>query len=66
MYSTPNTSMETHRITSPTLPNVCLSSTTPPPHYPLYDAYSTPYYPTHYHSMALSYTSPNDSTNFDV
>ncbi len=59
MYSTPNTSTETHSITSPSL-----SSSTPTP-YPLYDPYSGSYYPTHYHSMNSSYASSNQSINFD-
>jgi hypothetical protein len=59
-----STSTETHPITSPILPNVGLTSSTPTS-YPLYDSYSTSYYPTYYHSMTSSYTSPNESINFD-
>ena len=50
MYSTPNNSTQLHPMSSPTL----------------YDPYSTSYYPVPYHSMASSYTSPNESANFDV
>jgi hypothetical protein len=59
-YSTPNASTEPHPISSPTLQNGCFSSSTPTS-YPLYDPYLTSYYPMHYHSMASSYTSPNES-----
>jgi len=53
-----------HSINSPILQNVGLPSSTPTS-YHLYDPYSTSYYPTHYHSMTSSYTSPNESINFD-
>ncbi|CAF0793361.1 unnamed protein product [Rotaria sordida] len=65
IYSSPNTSTETHPMNSPIIQNACVSSSTPTP-YPLYDPYSTSYYPTHYHSMASSYASPNESINFDA
>ena len=64
MYSSPNTSSEMHSTLSPVQQNVSLSSSTPSA-YPFYDPYTTSYYPTHYHSMASSYTSPNQSINFD-
>jgi hypothetical protein len=56
MYSTPNTSTET----SPIIPTANLTSSTSTP-YGFYD----PYYPPGYHSMTSSYTSPNQSINFD-
>lgn len=65
MYSTPNTSTETHAISPSALQNSCLTSTTPNS-YSFYDPYSANYYPTHYNSMASSYTSPNESMNFDA
>ena len=63
IYSTSNNSMGTHLITSPTLENNCLPSSTSNS-YPIYDPYSVPYYPAHYQSMASSYTSPNESISF--
>jgi hypothetical protein len=64
IYPTPNSSTETHSMMSPILQNVGVPCSTPTS-YPLYDPYSTSYYPTHYHSMTSSYTSPNESMNFD-
>jgi hypothetical protein len=64
IYSTPNSSIETHSITSPISQNMGFVSP-PSTSYHFYDPYSTPYYPTHYHSMASCYTSPNESMNFD-
>ncbi|CAF0800439.1 unnamed protein product [Adineta steineri] len=65
IYSSPNISSESHPMTSSPLQNICLSSSTPTS-YPSYDPYAASYYPTHYHSMASSYTSPNVSTNFEL
>ncbi len=64
VYPSPNRSTETHSISSPILQNVGVPSSTPTS-YPLYDPYSTSYYPAHYHSMTSSYASSNESINFD-
>jgi hypothetical protein len=64
MYLTPNTSTESHSVTSPMLQNGNLQSSTPIP-YPVYDPYSASYYPTQHHPMTSSYTGPNQSINFD-
>lgn len=57
MYSSPNTSIE-----SPSNTNVLSPISAP---YPSYDPYSLSYYPGYYDSMTSSYTSSNQSMNFD-
>ncbi|CAF1084611.1 unnamed protein product [Adineta ricciae] len=55
MYSTPNTSIDSHSMSSST-----------PNSYALYDPYQTSYYPTAYHSMTSSYSSPNQSVSYET